>query len=410
MPETHELPVVIEELGLEIDRALARADRIERLAAQSGGGTGGGIAQPTKKHRRARGRWALAGSVALATVAVAAVLLAGDLTSHGRSIGTDAALAEVAHRIELAPAPRADQFIYMKSRTVAASMMPGGLDLLARPVDAFVWTRSTENVSWLSISKPGRMSWRIGKPTYPTRADAKTGRQYWHAFELFQALQKRKHGRGELRDIMRKLVAHNRKTGLNGIMTPMSLGTETGTFESHDGVFIGGERLTPAQIKTFPRDPQQLYDRVRAGAEKDVTRQLALVKKFPRMTSEDLPDVDTMVWEALSNPFGAPSQPLPADLRAAMVRALGKIPGAIALGDRTDALGRTGPAFSWTHAGRREEVIFDHNTSVTISATTTIVDPSIVLPREFRHLPAGTKTFEFQLIDQKTVDRLPRRR
>jgi hypothetical protein len=86
------------------------------------------------------------------------------------------------------------------------------------------------------------------------------------------------------------------------------------------------------------------------------------------------------------------------------------LPGVTAIGDRTDALGRSGPAFTLDHSGMREQVIFDRDTSALLSATSTITNPAAVPTRAFRHLPAGTVIYDHRMIEQKTVDHLPRRR
>lgn len=410
MPETRELPEVINLLGDEIERALERLDapapvspRAARPKQSQDGFSGSGRGSAWRMRR-----WPiLAATVACAAAAIVAVALVAGIGSRGDSVGLQEALAGVAHKIELAPQPRPEQFVYTKSRTLGTSVTEKGLDLLARPNDQFVSSRYNHGISWISITRTGRMSWYSDPPTYPTIEDAKTGRRYWMAFLRFEQLTRRKHGRGELREIMRKIAAHNRKSGLNGIMMPAGSEVQRGIFKPNGSVYLGGEMVSAKELKTYPRDPKLIYDRVRADAEKTHAGMVARQRKHP--TAMAVPDVDSNVWQTLTNPTGVQDQPVPADIRAVMVRALGLLPGVTALGDRTDALGRIGPAFALDHSGLHEQVIFDRDTSALLSATTTITDPATVPTRAFRHLPTGYVIYDYRLIEQKTVDRLPRR-
>lgn len=408
MSEARELPEVINLLGAEIERAL---ERLEAPVQPR-------VARPRKSHDGLAGRrwgrlwrarrWPVLAATATCAVAVivAAALVAG-IGSRGDSIGVQEALAGVAQRIELAPQPRPEQFVYTKSRTLSTSVTEEGLDLLARPNDEFVSSHYIHSVSWISITRTGRMLWRSDPPTYPTTADAKTGRRYWAAFQRFEQLTRRKHGRGELREIMRKLTAHNRESGHVGLSMPEDSGVQRGIFKPTGSVYLGGEMVSAKELKTYPRDPKLLYDRMRADAEKTHAGMVAWQRKHP--TALAVPDVDSNVWQSLTNPNGVQDQPVPADIRAAMVRALALLPGVTAIGDRTDALGRSGPAFTLDHSGLHEQVIFDRDTSALLSATTTITDPATVPTHAFRHLPAGTVIYDYRLIEKKTVDRLPRR-
>ena len=92
------------------------------------------------------------------------------------------------------------------------------------------------------------------------------------------------------------------------------------------------------------------------------------------------------------------------------MRALAYLPGVKSEGTTSDARGRSGELFTWDHEGKRFSVVFDEKTSVVLSSQTVVVDPQALAFVALRHLPAGTKLATYELIEQKTIARLPKRR
>jgi hypothetical protein len=98
--------------------------------------------------------------------------------------------------------------------------------------------------------------------------------------------------------------------------------------------------------------------------------------------------------------------PLPPDLRAGMVRALGLIPDVESLGERTDPLGRKGLAFGRVHNDVRDEVLFDPTSGRLLYTQSVLMKPG---KEEHRGWPAGTVVGRSLQYEQRVVDEPPRR-
>jgi hypothetical protein len=121
---------------------------------------------------------------------------------------------------------------------------------------------------------------------------------------------------------------------------------------------LGNLQLDREELLRFPTDPRTIYERVRDGV-------VLRGQTVPQQTFDDL-------TVALGE------SPAPADLRAGLFRALAFVPGVELLGARTDAAGREGTAVAFSHAGSRQELIFDPRTAVLL-ATRTVTDSGRVL-------------------------------
>jgi hypothetical protein len=122
---------------------------------------------------------------------------------------------------------------------------------------------------------------------------------------------------------------------------------------------------TPAWLASLPRDPHQLYGKLRADTAN---------------RGQD-PDLEMLVYVADSLRGGL----VPADLRAALYRALALMP-ALEITDRAANLdGRVGVAYGIGKAGTRQEMIIDPTTGQFIGERETTT-------RDMDGLKAGTVT------------------
>ena len=407
MPETRspdaELPRVIGELGNELELAYARADRSERLATTPPAG-------PRRSRRRG-----FAIAVAVAVVAVAVVALAGVRVGDKRA-GVSDALGDVAQRIEVAPQPKPGQFLYTRSSATRTGLERAGLDYKGNPHPQFVVTRPHFESSWLSVTRNGRLLMQGGRPTFPTAKDAEIGRRFYATLDWFERAQRNPRTRHATSKIWWKLAHWNEARGMGpSVGFPESPEAQRGTMISNDRLSLGGEMLTEKQVKAYPRDPSEIYARVRREFTKQDRQNTKLQAKFEAKLPADLrvqkgenPDVDESVWGALSQSNG--QLPAAQELRSAVVRALAYLPGVKSEGTTSDARGRSGELFTWDHEGKRFSVVFDEKTSVVLSSQTVVVDPQALAFVALRHLPAGTKLATYELIEQKTIVRLPKRR
>lgn len=395
MHDTQTQPEVVALLQREIERVLESPER-------------SGAGRRLKTPRSPRGGWriaAVAAGCAIVLFVVGAVIRQGD-----RTPGAEAALADVARKIELAPQPRPDQFVYTKSRDEQLSPTPAGIDALGRPSEEFLSSRVGSHESWISTERKGRLAWQFDLPTYPTPRDAEIGKRFWRSIDESNAIQSDPNRHDDRLAVNRRIQQYERKTGITGIAMPAPVERETGVMMPSNGIFIGSEHIPTAKIAEYPRDPAEIYRRVRAGAERRAKDMHKFAVEHPEQADLVETDPDLEVWRTLTNPTGTQEIPAPADLRAAMVKALALIPDVKAVGERTDPKGRTGPAFEWNHHGVRETVIYDAQTSAMLNATSILTDPSAHPIAAFHRLSPGTKIYEYQLIEQKTLDKLPPRR
>jgi hypothetical protein len=400
MPETKtpntELPRVLGEFGREFENAIIRDQHEQRLATT-----------PPARPRRSRRRGFAIAFAAFAVVAVAVSLVVG-FSRGGTSIGVQDALADVANRIIISPHPTPQQFQYTKSRGTGLGMISGGIDQMGRLYNTFLFVTPSEQEWAISIAHDGRGRTRGGKPIYPTLADAKSGKQYFSSFDQHQALLKTPAGRKRLHAINHRVMTYNKAhaiTGTAGIEGPEWVPS---TWSANGQLVFGGELLTPKQLAKYPRDPKAMFERMSKFAAKEQKEQAAFMKKLPAAQRSQFlegPDQQDLIWSELTE---SSNIGLPADLLAARVRALAYLPGVEAAGEGTDAFGRHGTKFTWTQGGTRSEILFDKETAVLLMARATVVDPGALAVRQFRKLPAGTVTGSYQLIEQKTLNHLPK--
>ena len=324
---------------------------VERVLDSSQNSTAG---KRLRVPRPPRSAWRVA---AVAAGCVIVLLAAGAIIRQSdRTPGAEVALADVARKIELAPQPREDQFVYTKSRVMRMEPTLAGIDSLGRPSGEFLSSRVASNESWISSKLKGRLEWQFDEPTYPTAQDTETGGRYWRAIDEFKAIQSDPARRDERLEVNRRILQYGRESGIFGIPMPAPTERETGVMMPSDGLVIGGELIPAAKVAEYPRDPAEIYRRVRAGAEQTIESMRDITRQHPEQIDLVVTDPDIEVWRTLTNPSGAQEQPVPADLRAALLKSLALLPGVKSAGTRTDTSGRQGQAFEWNHDGVRETV------------------------------------------------------
>ncbi|BAL89688.1 hypothetical protein AMIS_44680 [Actinoplanes missouriensis 431] len=157
------------------------------------------------------------------------------------------------------------------------------------------------------------------------------------------------------------------EAGLGVRSDPERLSGRCGAFypDSGDLCTAAGNWQGPTTrfIAGLPRDPRRLYDRLRTDAEG---------------RGQD-PDQEVLVYAADALRSGL----LPADLRAALYRALAYLP-TLEITERTATLdGRTGTALGVTAAGEQREIVID-------PATGTFIGERQRLAEDRDGIPAGT--------------------
>lgn len=116
---------------------------------------------------------------------------------------------------------------------------------------------------------------------------------------------------------------------------------------------------------------------------------------------------DELSWQVLTSGAGFFNDVLPADLRAAFVRALEFVPGVSVIGEVKDSKGRNAVAFSKEWGGVTSSVAFDAESAVLIEQVSTLSDPSEVLNSDWSKLPLGTITSRSTLEEIRTVAEIP---
>jgi hypothetical protein len=180
-----------------------------------------------------------------------------------------------------------------------------------------------------------------------------------------------------------------RKTFLKGspadlpkdIPDPMVLGdwkARGGNFFGDDHPQVDFRHPTPAYLAALPRDPKELYVKLRAEAAGDEGVELL------REIGE-----------------GLDSGLIPADLRKAVFQALAYLPNLEVTDKAEDFDGRTGEGFGIVHDSRLEEVVIDTATGQYLGSRT-------VLTADWQGLKAGTQLWSSSLTT-KVVDAMGRR-
>ena len=165
-------------------------------------------------------------------------------------------------------------------------------------------------------------------------------------------------------------TSSGRKTFLKGsaadlptsIPDPMVLGD----WKARDGAFFGPEAAnfehpTPAYLAALPRDPKQLYTKLRAETAGD--EGIELLRRIQ---------------------FGLGTGLIPADLRKAVFQAMAYLPNLKIVGQDVDLDGRHGQAFGVEHDSHLEELIID-------TATGQYLGSRVVLTADWQGIKAGTQ-------------------
>lgn len=171
-------------------------------------------------------------------------------------------------------------------------------------------------------------------------------------------------------------TSSGRKTFLKGsaadlpsIPDPMVLGD----WKARDGAFFGDkmaanfEDPTPAYLAALPRDPKQLYTKLRAEAAGD--EGVELLRRIQ---------------------FGLNTGLIPADLRKAVFQALAYLPNLKIVGQDVDLDGRHGQAFGVEHDSQLEELIIDTATGQYLGSRT-------VVTADWHGIKAGTQLWSSAL-------------
>jgi hypothetical protein len=172
-------------------------------------------------------------------------------------------------------------------------------------------------------------------------------------------------------------TSSGRKTFLKG--SPSDLPTDIpdpmvlGDWKARDGNFFGdGEAAnflhpTPAYLAALPRDPKQLYVKLRSETAGD--EGIELLRRIR---------------------FGLDTGLIPADLRKAVFQALAYLPALKIVGQDVDLDGRHGEAFGIVHDSQLEEVVIDTATGQYLGSRT-------VLTADWHGIKAGTQLWSSSL-------------
>lgn len=379
----NELPVMNELCG-KLVSAFERAelDELRRSAEES-------------PHRGRSRRW-LVPAVGL-TFALATILVGVVATSDNRvgSLSTQQALAGVARAAIATPVAGANEYTYTKSRSIFVTPSFSRRDPLGRRIGYFSVLTDSNDETWLSVRRKGRVIRHRGKWRFVTARDRALARRYLrarriainHGHKVPPALT----GFAPMTGAVRAQFGNPAK---GHYIRSMSV---TGPVAvTLDGVnkattfFVGSEKLTRQQLDSYPTNPQAIYDRMRRSS-----------KNYAGPTADAM-------WFRLISPLAQFNLPLPPALRAGMVKAIGLIKGVSTLGKTTDPLGRVGVAFARENGGIRDEIIFDSANSALIYAQSVLTFPSAKNRWPYFRWPKGTVVSSYTLVEQKIVDRLPR--
>lgn len=151
---------------------------------------------------------------------------------------------------------------------------------------------------------------------------------------------------------------------------------------------VGYETFTEPELADFPTDPQLAYARIRSHLD----------------GRNSGGEAGTM-WQALTESLYSRAVWYPPALRAALVNAIGLIPGVRALGFVSDPLGRPATAFALESAGVRHEIYFDPETAVLVATRDVAIGPVNGMP----DVHSGDLLGEHIVIAAEVVDEVPER-
>lgn len=140
-----------------------------------------------------------------------------------------------------------------------------------------------------------------------------------------------------------------------------------------------GELRTLAEIKSIAARPN--------GIQAALDDELKNVKPQDRLTA---------AWTTLIEPLKSSSPPLPPYVRAALVTALGEIPGVKADDNAVDPRGRDAIALSLQAQGQLDTVMFDRETSELLTETIVVNDARWA---KLRGVPVGTEIQSYLLVE-----------
>lgn len=354
-----------------------------------------------------RPRW----RIAIPAIAAAAVIVAGILLSGGRganvpALTTEEAVADVAQATTNAKPLGPRQFLYTKSTDSQLWSYERTIDALGRLVAPTAVIASQTKSTWINLKTPGRFTATDNPLRFPTPGDKARAKQQIAASKNRSQRSAR---------VQTRIRETSRKTGLSSSSYPIFV-SEAGIFpragvlESQGTFLIAGSILTPAQLKKFPTDPRVIYrtihDGIAAGNAKFVARQRAKGRARPQTI-----DPDIGVWDAITTPMLWFNLPLPPEVRANLVRALGEIPEVRSAPDEKDPRGRRGIALTLDLQGSKRVAIFDPETGLLLSLKTVLSDPKQAA--KFNHqedlgrLPTGTVQREYVLLESRVTNKLP---
>jgi hypothetical protein len=141
--------------------------------------------------------------------------------------------------------------------------------------------------------------------------------------------------------------------------------------------------MTYRQLLALPRDPEALYRRFHDAAVE--------------CECGDSVDQETFV---LVGDF-LRDAPLPADLRAAVLRAAALIPGIRLIPEERDLAGRTGVGVGFDSDGRRNVLVFDRQTHQLLGEHERLLEDKPFGPAGF--VISGSATIESGVVDSMTA-------
>lgn len=150
---------------------------------------------------------------------------------------------------------------------------------------------------------------------------------------------------------------------------------------------IGNQRYSRAELDAFAKDPAPLLRAIDA--------EVAAAKPADRVLGK---------WQIITEALRDLAPPLPAEVRASLIRELSTVPGAQVLKAEKDPAGRPAIGLYVDAQGLRDSVYFDRNTSaMTYQSTVALRDGAGGDP----DLRAGDELQGFKLIESRAVPTRP---
>lgn len=153
-------------------------------------------------------------------------------------------------------------------------------------------------------------------------------------------------------------------------------------------VSVGYETLAEPELADFPVDPQLAYARIKS-----------------HLGGRNSGGEAGTMWQALTESLYSRAAWYPPALRAALVNAIGLIPGVKALEFVSDPVGRPATAFALESAGVRHEIYFDPETAVLVATRDVAIGPVNGMP----DVQSGDLLGEHIVIAAEVVDEVPER-